>query len=32
MWDADIRNCCGAHRKYLNDREGLTEKEIIYFE
>jgi hypothetical protein len=26
MWDADIRNCRGAHRKYLNDRERWTGK------
>jgi hypothetical protein len=32
MWDADVRNCCGAHRTYLYDREGLTEKEINCFE
>jgi hypothetical protein len=29
MWDAGVRNCGGAHRKYLYDREGLTERKIL---
>src|SRR5258708_30165186 len=29
MWDADVRNCCGAHRTYLYDRECLRKRRLI---
>src|ERR1700747_3640809 len=29
MRDADVRNCCGTHRKYLNDRERWTGKRTL---
>jgi len=29
MWDADVRNCCGAHWKYLNDVKGWWKKGLF---